>query len=350
MLEKSSVVLRWWVLHLGLAALLLGMGIGCRRTPTIERDGGVRLVYAIDAERIDEDGIAGIDVDSTQELPDLPGALLRRLHEYRGASVKAINDTEFEIIVPGVREEEGPHIKEIISSRAALRFQIVANPDDHAAAIALARATDEEIVHNADGEKVARWVNAGFEPGTVREYRAIDPTNILRGRRDGDAYEPIELPGDVQLNVLRDEITLAEVLDQLGFRDVQVLVVLEPKGLNIHDLHLRTASKGYDDASNPAVYFTMKPDGAKLLERITSDNLPVGDRYRQMGMIFDDVLVSAPRINGTIGRDGQITGNFTDEEVDFMVYLLRAGRLPAVLQREPSSEEWFAPKSSETAR
>jgi SecD/SecF fusion protein len=40
----------------------------------------------------------------------------------------------------------------------------------------------------------------------------------------------------------------------------------------------------------------------------------------------------------TISDSGRITGNFTQDEVDFLVGILRAGRLPATLKKEPISE------------
>ena len=54
--------------------------------------------------------------------------------------------------------------------------------------------------------------------------------------------------------------------------------------------------------------------------------------------MLDERLLSFPRLITTISDSGRITGNFTKEEVDFLVGILRAGRLPATLNKEPISE------------
>ena len=58
---------------------------------------------------------------------------------------------------------------------------------------------------------------------------------------------------------------------------------------------------------------------------------------------MDGQLISAPRINSTITSSGVIEGSFTDAEVDLLVNVLRAGRLPAVLQQEPISQNEISP-------
>jgi SecD/SecF fusion protein len=54
-----------------------------------------------------------------------------------------------------------------------------------------------------------------------------------------------------------------------------------------------------------------------------------------MGIILDDVLLSAPAIMSPISGAGQITGNFTRDQVDFIVHVLKAGELPFPLNEEP---------------
>ena len=57
-----------------------------------------------------------------------------------------------------------------------------------------------------------------------------------------------------------------------------------------------------------------------------------------MGIILDDRIISFPRLITTISDSGRITGNFTQDEVSFLVGILRAGKLPATLTKEPISE------------
>ncbi len=51
-----------------------------------------------------------------------------------------------------------------------------------------------------------------------------------------------------------------------------------------------------------------------------------------MAIVLDNRVISAPRIEGTLGYDNQITGNYTHEDVNDMVLVLRSGRLPAPMK------------------
>lgn len=77
---------------------------------------------------------------------------------------------------------------------------------------------------------------------------------------------------------------------------------------------------------------------------LTTDYGPEGNFNRQLGIILDNTLLSAPNIQEPItqGR-GRITGEFTAEEVDFMVNILEAGSLPVVLNPIPISENQINP-------
>ncbi len=87
---------------------------------------------------------------------------------------------------------------------------------------------------------------------------------------------------------------------------------------------LRTVRRGTDEWNNPAVAFTLSPDGGRRFEQVTGAN--VG---RALAIILDDKLQSAPNINSRIGDSGIIQGTFTNQEVDDLIIILKAGALPA---------------------
>src|SRR5207244_11138835 len=64
---------------------------------------------------------------------------------------------------------------------------------------------------------------------------------------------------------------------------------------------------------------------------------------RQLAILLDDQIVSAPSINAIISQDGIIEGNFTKAEVDRLVNILRAGALPATLRSEEHTSELQSP-------
>lgn len=92
------------------------------------------------------------------------------------------------------------------------------------------------------------------------------------------------------------------------------------------------ASSGSDEGGRPAVSFNMTPDGARKFGQVTEQNL-----HKQLAIILDDVLVSAPEIQSRISDRGQITGKFTIDEVKDMVTVLSTGALAAPLEMVGSS-------------
>ena len=85
--------------------------------------------------------------------------------------------------------------------------------------------------------------------------------------------------------------------------------------------------------------------GAQLFYNLTNTHLPdeQTDFHYLLGIILDGKLYSAPQIITTIRDNGQITGNFTKEQVQDLVNVLNAGSLPAALVKEPISKLYTGP-------
>ncbi|MCE9582723.1 MAG: protein translocase subunit SecD [Planctomycetes bacterium] len=91
-------------------------------------------------------------------------------------------------------------------------------------------------------------------------------------------------------------------------------------------------SHDMESGGKPAVSFEMTPEGARAFGQVTEAN--VG---KQLAIILDDVLVSAPVIRSRISDHGQITGKFTEDEVKDIVTVLSSGALVAPLEMVGSS-------------
>jgi preprotein translocase subunit SecD len=89
---------------------------------------------------------------------------------------------------------------------------------------------------------------------------------------------------------------------------------------------LRNARPTIDENNQPAVSFTLNPDGGRRFGQVTGENIG-----RQLAIVLDGRVQSAPRIDGRITTDGRITGSFTTEEVNNLSLILRSGALPATL-------------------
>jgi preprotein translocase subunit SecD len=87
---------------------------------------------------------------------------------------------------------------------------------------------------------------------------------------------------------------------------------------------LRTARRSQDQYGQPAVEFTLNPDGAKKFGAYTAAH--IGDR---MAIVLDNKVRSAPVIRGHITDQGIIEGNFSVQGAEDLALVLRAGALPA---------------------
>ena len=89
---------------------------------------------------------------------------------------------------------------------------------------------------------------------------------------------------------------------------------------------LRTARQTLDEYNQPAVSFLLNGEGARKFGDITGQN--VG---RQLAIILDGRVYSAPRIESRITDEGRITGSFDQQEAGDLGLVLRSGALPASL-------------------
>ena len=91
--------------------------------------------------------------------------------------------------------------------------------------------------------------------------------------------------------------------------------------------------------------FTLNAKGGALFTKLTGDNLPdpIDGSKRQLAILLDGKVHSAPTINGAIGANGQITGRFTKPEIDNLVAVLNAGALAVPLKQTPVSEITIRP-------
>ena len=89
---------------------------------------------------------------------------------------------------------------------------------------------------------------------------------------------------------------------------------------------LRNARSTLDENNLPAVSFSLNREGARKFGDVTGQN--VG---RQLAIILDGRVQTAPRIEGRITDEGRITGSFTQQEAADLGLMLRSGALPASL-------------------
>lgn len=82
-----------------------------------------------------------------------------------------------------------------------------------------------------------------------------------------------------------------------------------------------------DQNGRPQVAFTLTDEGTDIFGDLTGNNIG-----KRLAIVMDGKVKSAPNIQGAIdGGSGVITGNFTQEEIAFLVNVLKSGSLPVKL-------------------
>jgi len=89
---------------------------------------------------------------------------------------------------------------------------------------------------------------------------------------------------------------------------------------------LRNARPSLDENNLPAVGFSLNSDGARKFGTATEQNIG-----RQLAIVLDGRVYSAPVIQSRISDDGRISGSFTQQEAQDLSLTLRSGALPATL-------------------
>ena len=89
---------------------------------------------------------------------------------------------------------------------------------------------------------------------------------------------------------------------------------------------LRNARPTLDEFNQPAISFSLNRDGSRKFGEVTSQNIG-----RNLAILLDDRVESAPVIEGRITDEGRISGAFTQQEAADLALILRSGALPAAL-------------------
>ena len=79
---------------------------------------------------------------------------------------------------------------------------------------------------------------------------------------------------------------------------------------------IQRVSKSFDSRAQPCLDFTLTEEGGKRMWQLTKRYQPQDNRNHLLGIVINGELHSALRLNEPIRTNGQITGDFTTEEID----------------------------------
>jgi len=111
-----------------------------------------------------------------------------------------------------------------------------------------------------------------------------------------------------------------------GAGDTSTVYYMVKKVAAVTGQDLRSARASVDENNRPAVSFTLSNEGGRKFGKVSGENIG-----RQLAIILDGRVQSAPTLESKINSEGRITGSFTPEEVADLSLKLRSGALPAKL-------------------
>ena len=256
-------------------------------------------------EKSEEEQAVNKKVDSEKLL----AALKQRIDPTgtKEVSIRSFGET-IEIIVPKATGDDLEYLKRRITELGQLEFRITADPrwekDRSIIEKALQLSPSQKLVMIGDRPR-AKWIAFDEEAFSFDDPRLVQRS---AGKR-------------------REALVLLDKYDVTGE-------------------YLATTYKGIDASTgSAAVDFVLDARGGRRFKRLTGDNLPntTTGAKRQLGILLDDKLISAPFLNSQIESRGQITVGGDESEVDFLVSILNAGSLPLALNKTPISEETISP-------
>jgi len=379
-----------WKFTLVALALLSALALMWLRWPPkfgIDLQGGTILAYELDKE--DRNAALASGGNPEELMKRLIAAISKRVDPagVKQVQLRSIGGDAIEVVVPEVDPTEVAMLKKILQTTGHLEFRILADPRVDQAIIERARRSDWKVEdpnvdarRDSDDQKTEYLIELAEDMEQERlsakpgEKPAVVPTIVILAGRPGAQW--IDVPekdaaaaradkqlvtrtvdgktqklvvlGEVQarwFQIGKDEKGRSRV-DSLDRNVVSrpsrrgegfdVLVLMDSQ--NVEGKYLKSARSSVGTGLQNEVLFEFNSDGARLFGDLTGANVPKGSLVRKLGILLDDELLSAPNLNDRISERGQITGNFSRAEVDWLVGVLDAGSLPAKLNPTPISE------------
>jgi preprotein translocase subunit SecD len=245
--------------------------------------------------------------------------------------IKRKANNQIQIQLPGFKDPE--KAKELLGRTAQLEFKIC---DDENPVLDQVRAQLPACASSRDGltfplpvggcwtVESVELPSGGTRQATVVASEKRTELEAVIAQR----LKPLLEQGKNTIGIGQAEVG-TEVVRQSYYRTYLLRAKTELTGDYIADARASVDNSG-PGAGKPVVEFTMSPDGARHMERLTTDNM-----RRRMATVLDDKVETAPYIQGKISSRGQITlGSSRDynklfEEANAIALVLKAGALPA---------------------
>src|SRR5713226_4936428 len=273
--------------------------------------------------------------------------------------VRRVDDTH--ILVRNVDPVQLPQFRDLVAQQYNIVCDVSATAGEPSSYTLTLRpsavAAIQEQTMTQSLETIERRINAlGLTEPTIQLHGRKDNEILIQLPGEGDpsrARNVIQAGGQLELKLMEDPQTYSSQAEALsrhggvlppgtelipgrsetrnptaGFDTGEVWYVLSRAPI-VTGRDLRSAVENRNTA-NPGMWqvnFTLSPEAAKRFGPFTQQNLG-----RQMAIVLDHRVTSAPTIQGRIDDSGEITGNFSQESAHDLALTLRAGALPASIK------------------
>jgi preprotein translocase subunit SecD len=183
---------------------------------------------------------------------------------------------------------------------------------------------DNEILVQLPGEGDPTRAKAVIQAGGQLELRLVEDPMAYSSQSEALAKHGGVLPPNTELVPGRSEARTPSGAPDVG---EAWYVLSRAPVVTGRDLRSATENRNTNNPGQFEVNFSLSGDAAKRFGPFTEQNI-----HRQMAIVLEHRVYSAPVINGRIDDSGIIEGNFSQESAHDLALVLRAGALPASIK------------------
>ncbi len=183
---------------------------------------------------------------------------------------------------------------------------------------------DNEILVQLPGEGDPTRAKAVIQAGGQLELRLVEGQRAFSSESEALASYGGILPAGTELVPGRSETRNVSGIQDTG---VSWYVLSRAPVVTGRDLRSAIETRNTNNPGQFQVNFTLSPEAARRFGPFTETN-----KGRQMAIVLEHRVYSAPVINGRIDDSGLIEGNFSQETAHDLALVLRAGALPASIK------------------
>jgi preprotein translocase subunit SecD len=313
----------------------------------LDLQGGTHLILQVQVQE-------AIAQETDQTVDRLTNQM--RAKNIRYDEVRRIDDTH--IVVRNVPSDQLSDFRDLVASQLQNVWDMsptAGEPSSYTLTMrASARAAIQDSTMTQSLETIERRINAlGLTEPTIQIHGRNDNEILVQLPGEGDparAKAVIQAGGQLELRLVEDPTTYPSQTAALaahggvlppgtelvpGRSDSrnptdqgEVWYVLSRTPVVTgRDLRSATENRNTNNPGQWQVNFTLSAEGAHRFGPFTEQNI-----HRQMAIVLEHRVYSAPVINSRIDDSGFIEGNFSEESAHDLALVLRAGALPASIK------------------